>query len=127
MEQVCGAPSRYVSFLCDDGLSSRCLPLSDLICYLGRSDNAIKNRWNVINGTTSPKHDLFNIIAHEQGVSLPVGNSAPRFDYSMYGAAPLRRDFYPKLIANSTARDPPEVSHPFATAAMCWYCMYHHD
>ena len=51
MEQVCGAPSRYVSFLCDDGLSSRCLPLSDLICYLGRSDNAIKNRWNSINGT----------------------------------------------------------------------------
>jgi len=67
----------------------------------------------------SPKHDLFNIIAHEQGVSLE--SSAPKlvFDYSMYGAP---KSFYPKLITNSIARDP-EVSHPFTTAAMCWYCI----
>ena len=46
---------------------------------LGRSDNAIKNRWNVINGTMNSKHN--------HGISLKSCESRFAFDNSMDGAS----------------------------------------
>ena len=61
---------------------------------LGRSDNSIKNRWNVINGALTPKRNQSR---------APV-NGTTRFvlDYNMAGDS---LDFYPKLITNSAQSD----------------------